>query len=251
MEYYSKQRGNIEMKKLNSIVLILLLGTISYAQESGVSVRIGIGSYQFNDMKLYQDEIIAISPVDAKGFTYFPPYTNLKFQFYKKNYIGLKFGIFYGYSATGAYATYTDYSGTMNITQNISAFQLGASLYYPLVFKNYFEISTYGSLMFGYIHNRIIESISTFNYFEDHSVRQKAFSPSAEVGFEAIYHLLKYTLGIEAGYQYDVGGTFKITEADSEDAKLILPERAGHSNLSGIRLTAKFILRFNANLLYE
>ncbi len=239
------------MKRLNTIILILLLGTISYAQESGFSFRIGIGTYQFNDMKLFQDEIIAISPVDAKGFTYFPPYTHFRLQVHKKNYTGIKYGVFYGYSATGAYATYADYSGTMNINQSISAFQLGTSLYYPLVFRNYFEISAYGSLMFSYTRDQITESISTYYYFEDLTVKLRSFSPSAEVGFEAIYHLLNYTLGIEAGYQYDVGGTFKIAKADTEDANLILPERAGHSNLSGVRLTAKIIFRFNANLLNE
>jgi hypothetical protein len=233
------------MRRFKLILIISIFAANVQAQYTGASIAGGIGTYQLHDLKMFQDEIIAIAPVDAKGFTYFPPYTNIRMEVYRKNRMGLKYALTYSYSTTGAHANYRDYSGSMDIDQNVTAYQLGVSIYYPLLFKQYFEIFTYGRGMLGYTRNQITQFITAAQDFQTLDVRMRAISPSAEAGLEAIYHLTKYSFAIEAGYQYDLGGNLKVAENDIEAASLFIPDRQVKSNISGFRLAAKFVVRFN------
>ena len=233
------------MRKFRLILIILLFAVKIQAQYTGASVAGGIGTYQLHDLKMFQDELIAFAPVDAKGFTYFPPYTNIRLEVYRKNRMGLKYALTYSYSATGAHANYIDYSGSMDIDQNVTAHQLGAGIYYPLLFKQYFEILPYGRVMLGYTRNQVSRNISLLQDYQNLDVRMRALSPSAEAGLEAIYHLTKYSFAVEAGYQYDLGGNLQVADNDIEIASLFIPNRQVRSDMSGLRLTAKFVIRFN------
>lgn len=239
------------MRKLNIIIVILLLSANIYAQRTGLTIGAGIGTYQLNDLKLFQDELIALAPVSANGFTYFPPYSHIQVELFRKNLKLMKYGLSYSYSTTGAHANYSDYSGIMNIDQNIEAHQLGAAIFYPLVSKEYFEISPYGRLMIAYTQNWATREISTIFKIDNLGARMRTISPAAEVGLETVCHLKNYSLGIEAGYQYDVGGNMKIAKNDVEAADLFLPDRQLRSNISGLRIIVKLAIRFDKEISIE
>lgn len=233
------------MKRFRVILIIMLFAANTHAQYYGFSVAGGIGTYQLNDLKLFQDEMIAIAPVQAKGLTYFPAFTQIRLEGLRKTMNGMKYGLSYSFSTTGAHANYSDNSGIMNIDQNISGHQLGIAIYIPLLSKKYLEILPYGRIMLGYTSNWVAREISIYQNFQNIGLRMNALSPAAELGLEALYHFHIYSFGIEAGYQYDVGGTMKIADINQEAADLILPpDRQVRSNISGLRIAAKIVMRF-------
>lgn len=233
------------MRRFKGILIILLFAANIQAQYSAASFAIGIGTYQLSDLKLFQDELIAIAPVAVKGFTYFPAFTHIRSEVFRKTRMGMKYGLSYSFSTTGAHANYRDYSGVININQEVTAHQLGAAIYYPLYSKEYFELLPFGRIMFGYASSLVRREISTLYEQQNIGVKMRAFSPSAEVGLEAIYHLKVYSFAIEGGYQYDVGGNLKVSDNDSQAAGMILPDRQVRLNMSGLRIAAKIVLRFN------
>ncbi|MDA3823266.1 MAG: hypothetical protein PF450_11755, partial [Bacteroidales bacterium] len=197
------------MKKVSLfITLSLMLGVLN-AQQTGVSITLGIGSYELQDLKNYQDNLIERLPLEVKGFSYYPPYTNVRLNLFKTLPSGLKYGLVYGYSTSGAHANYTDGSGYLNLDQNIVAHQLGASASYRLLYTNFIEVLTYGDLRLAYVRNIAEMNIVANNYFENNQIKLTAISPLAELGIETLLHLKKLSLGLEAGYLYDVGGKFK------------------------------------------
>ena len=139
----------------------------------------------------------------------------------------------------------------MNLDQYVKAYQIGAAAYYPLHFRKYFEVLPYGRILVGYTRNLINRTVNTLYDYQYYNVNMHSFSPALEAGAEAIYHFSRYSFGIEAGYQYDVGGTMNIADKDKDRASLFVPDRQVKSNLSGLRAMAKFIIRFNNELLTE
>lgn len=231
-------------------MFIVVSGALS-GQQSGLSLSGGVGTYELGDLKSYHNELLTRLPVDAKAFKYFPPHTNFRINLYRQETSGLKYGLVYAYSTSGAHANYTDFSGRLNLDQRIASYQAGASCGYRLLnidfFITQFEISAYGDLRLAYIRNQVTVDINTrYYYYENNKLNLTAFSPGAELGLEAVFNINTMSFGIEGGYYFDAGTAFKAGQESLLTSTVSLPPTGVlKSDMSGFRVGIKAVKRFS------
>ncbi len=238
------------MKKIASFLLVIILAFQAHGQFKGLSITGGIGTYNLTDLADYQALLVTRLPVEVTQFSAFPVYTNVRMSLFQEGRSGLKYGFTYAYSATGAHANYTDFSGSLNLNQTLSAYQLGLTASYPfLTFdlpSNKIDFSLYGDLRMAYVRDKVNINISTLYYYEDNSVILSVVSPLTEIGLEGMLHLKKVSLGLEGGYLYDFGRQFNFGEQTSLAPTVSLATaRDLRSEMSGFRLGIKMIFIFN------
>lgn len=237
---------------LRTLIALLLLGASLpvLSQQRGFSVTGGISTFEAGELKQYQDMLLEAAPVDVKGFTYFPPHTNIRLRLFQRHREKWKFTAGYSYTSTGAHGNYTDQSGYMDINQYLTSYQLGAAAYYRLFYWNFIEAMGYANLAITYTDNEVNRVVSTNTYYyEENTLQMRAFHPVAEAGVELLYHLNNYSFGLEGGYQYDVGGTFKVRDNTRFNSDPVEPQSDLKSNISGFRLGVKFVLLFKSDIL--
>ncbi|MFC2080153.1 hypothetical protein ACFLRQ_01625 [Bacteroidota bacterium] len=231
-------------KRILVVFLSFILGSL-YAQQNGISITGGIGAYNMQDLRNYQDELITRMPVNVEGLSYFPSYTNIRLNLFRQYSNGLKYGLVFAYAATGAHANYKDNSGSLNLDQTISAYRLGISASYQLLQFKAINFMAYGDLGIGYIRDNVNMVISTNYYYTNNTLILSTFSPQAELGIEALYNINNISLGIEGGYLFDIGNEFKYGNQSLPNPNIsLLPTSDYKSELSGFRLGLKFIFWF-------
>lgn len=223
-------------------------------QQSGISLSGGIGTYELRDLKSYHNDLITRLPVEARAFEYFPPFTNIRINLYRQGPSRLKYGLVYAFSASGAHANYTDYSGQLNLDQEIASHQFGASGGYRLLnidsYITQFEISAYGDLRIAYVRDQVTMNINTLYYYENNKFDLTTFSPGAELGLDAVFNFNTMSLGVEGGYYFDTGTKFKSgTESLDRSSVSLIPSGELKTDMSGFRAGIKVIKRFNPEML--
>ncbi|MEX0988391.1 MAG: hypothetical protein WD052_13015 [Bacteroidales bacterium] len=241
---------NTSMKRAIIIIFAVIITVQVKGQSSGISITGGVGTYELLDLKSYQDVLIERLPVDAMPFEYFPLYTNIRINLIKQHSPALKYGLIYGFSTTGAHANYSDYSGYLNLDQNLSAYQFGATAGYRLLnidfFITQFELFAYGDIRLGYVRDHVTMNIATTYYYEYNTLKLTSVSPMAEVGLEAMFRIKKISVGVEGGYLFDSGRNFKAGEESQPFSSVSLrPPGDLRSGMSGFRGGLKFVLWFN------
>ncbi len=228
------------MRKGIILLLLLLAGLNIQAQRKGLSVTAGMADYNFAELKAYQDDLISRVPFDVKGFSYFPRYSNFRLSYFLLQDNGLKLGLVYAYSTTGAHANYKDLSGQLNIDQFVTAYQFGISGSYPFIGNGKFDLSGYGDLRLAYVRNQVNMNIVTLYYFESNTLKMKTFSPGLEAGLELNYNINRISFGLQGGYYLDSGSSFDIgTESLSDPLASLKTTSELHSQLSGFRAGIK------------
>lgn len=238
------------MKKIIYMILVTCVASPVFGQNSGVSVSAGIGSFHLSELKSYQEQLNSRLPVEATGFDFFPNYTSIRINLFRQPAEKVRYGITYGFSTTGAHSNYADYSGILNLDQNITSYQLGISGGYRLLQMNFtrttLEMMVYGDLRLGYVRDEVQMNINTDYYYENSRMILNAFTPLAEAGIDAMFRFTKVSLGISGGYLYDTGSKFKEGNSSSLNQTVSLrPTEELHSGLSGFRAGLKLILWFN------
>ncbi|MEX0982142.1 MAG: hypothetical protein WD577_12570 [Bacteroidales bacterium] len=244
------------MKKAVFFILFTFAASHLAGQQSGLSITGGIGTYELSDLKTYHNELLTRLPLEAGAFTYFPPFTNIRINLYRQELSGLKYGLVYAFSATGAHANYTDYSGYLNLDQEIAAYQFGASAGYRLLnvdfFITQFVISAYGDLRLSYTRDKVMMNINTRHYYENNKLILNAFSPGAELGLEALFNVNTISVGVEGGYYFDAGTKFNAGEQSNPESYVsLLPPGELNTDMSGVRIGLKVVKRFSLELFAE
>jgi hypothetical protein len=241
----------------NAVFFILLTFATSHlaGQQSGLSITGGIGTYDLNDLKTYHNELLSRLPVEAGAFAYFPPFTSLRVNLFRQELSGLKYGLVYAFSSSGAHANYTDFSGSLNLDQEIASYQVGAFAGYRLLnidfFVTEFEISAYGDLRLSYVRDKVEMNINTpqFYYYENNKLNLNAFSPGAELGLDAAFNFSTISIGIEGGYYFDAGTKFKAGDQSNPTSNVsLVPAGELRTDLSGFRIGVKGVKRFNLEM---
>lgn len=238
------------MKKIILFLAVILLAANIQGQFSGLGITGGIGTYNLSELSQYQSVLSSRLPVEVKQFSSFPAYSNFRLNLFNEQPSGFNYGITFAYSTTGSHANYTDFSGFLNLDQLITAFQFGVSAGYPLlhfdVAENRLEFLVYGDLRLGYIRDKVTMNITTNYYFESNALILNTFSPQTEIGLQSMYHMTRFSLGVEAGYLYDVGRKFDVGEQSSYSSSVSLkPTGDLSSGMSGFRIGLKMIFWFN------
>lgn len=239
------------MKKITIILILVFAITKASGQGTGFSVTAGAGTYDLGMLKSYQDVLISRIPVEARGFSYFPPYTNVRLNLFRQHNEKLKYGLIYAFSTTGAYANYTDYSAYLNLDQQVTAYQLGLSASYRLLNADFsssrLSVSAYGDLRLGLVRDRVSMSINTvFYYYENNHLVLQTVSPMAEAGLDAMFHFSKFSVGLEGGMLYDAGAAFNEGNNSFPNPTISLtPSSDLKSEMSGFRGGVKLIFWIN------
>lgn len=235
------------MKKI-AITIILTISIIQVkGQGTGFSITGGIGTYDLGILKSYQEVLMSRLPVEARGFSSFPPYTNVRLNLFRQHTDKLKYGLIYAFSTTGAYANYTDYSGYLNLDQEVTAYQLGLSASYRLLNVDLeatrISVSAYGDLRLGFVRDKVSMSINTiYYYYENNNLILQTVSPMAEAGLDVMFHLNKISLGLEGGMLYDAGAIFREGSASFPNSQVSLsPSTDLESGMSGLRGGIKLV----------
>lgn len=229
-----------------------MVACITKAQQSGFAVTGGIGTYKLSGLKNYQIELTGRMPVDVKNFSNFPAYTSYKINLFKQKTSGIKYGVAFAFSTSGAHANYTDISGYLNLDQSISAYQLNTNASYRMINGNYIDLFATGYMGLSYVRDVTIFNISTYYYYNNNQLVLSAISPFLELGLEGLYNLSKISVGIEGGYLIDAGSKFKVGEESYPESLVsISPSQEIKSAMSGFRMGLKFILWFNTDIIEE
>jgi hypothetical protein len=246
----------MKANRLKHIRIIVITVTLSvsmnvHAQNFGLAVRGGVGTYKMSDLKYYQEYLLAGFPVEGKMISLFPPYLSGGVGFFRTMTNDLRIGIDYNFSSTGAKAYYSDYSGERSTTIIVKANHIGASVYYRLLGGSKFELLATGSLSAIISNLELSETLGAnsryFGSFLDgYTSSYKSVSPSVSAGLEALFHADKYSFGVDAGYCHDF--TNDLIYAD--DSKYYLtdpndPERILTADWSGFRAHIKILFWFN------
>lgn len=244
------------MKQITLIIILSLSLLHAKGQHTGFSITGGIGTYDQESLQSYQEVLIARLPVEARGFNYFPPYTNIRLNLFKQHTAKLKYGLSYAFSTTGALANYTDYSGYLNLDQVVTAYQLGISAGYRLVNVKFpsarFDISAYGDLYLAYVRDEVSMVISTDFYYENNRVVLKTVSPMAAAGLDAMFHFSKLSVGVEGGVLYDTGSEFNAGNASYPSSSVSLTPPAGiTSGMTGLRGGIKVIMWISREMIIQ
>ena len=230
------------MKRQFITILLLLTAFFAKSQDRGISATFGVGSYNMADLKLYQDELISRLPVEARGLSYFPTYSNLRINYFKVTN-RIKYGLVLAHNTTGAHANYSDPSGYLNLNQVVGVYQAGVSGSYRLVNVSGLELMAYGDFRLGYVRNEVTMSINTTYYFESTSQILSTVSPLLEGGLEVLYNFNNFAFGIEGGYLFDTGTKFKRGNLSSYGGTVSLaPGSDLKSELTGYRIGIKFLI---------
>ena len=244
------------MKKIAFIFIFVFSLGAAKGQFAGFSITGGMGTYDLSTLKTYHDALLPRMPVEVRGFDYFPPFTNIRITAFKQKTERLNYGLVFAYSATGAHANYTDYSGYLNFDQTISVYQLGITANYRLLNvdlgSTLFSVGGYGDLRLGYLRDKVFMNISTSYYYENNELLLSAVSPMAETGLEAMFHFSKVSLGLEGGLLYDTGA--KLSEGNSSYSGTgvsLSPTNEVRSGMTGLRAGVKLILWMDQDLISE
>ncbi|MFZ5939741.1 MAG: hypothetical protein ACOYXB_04130 [Bacteroidota bacterium] len=235
------------MKKILYILLLSLLSlpAIKAQPVPGLQVGAGIGSYSVEGLKAIQQILLDEFPVEGQINSLFPPYYIYNINMFLPFGERIRAGVVYRFGSTGARASYRDYSGQITADQLLTMHQLGANVSYRLFYANYLEVRAGGSLMLGYTNDEISRDILITGYYLPQHLGLRAFSMVAEPGLEFLYHFRTYSFGIEAGYQYDFGGRFRIKDRQGEF--FYNPNDNTHpvmTDISGFRAGIRFIIWF-------
>jgi|GEM_PF-2073112 len=242
--------ATVIMKRILLIIILAISLSHAKGQDSGFSITGGIGTYDLEALKSYHELLISRLPVEARGFNYFPPFTNVRMSLFRQHTKKMSYGLVYAFSTTGALANYTDYSGYLNLDQVVTAYQFGITASYRLLNIDFastrFDISAYGDLQLAYVRDEVSMVIGTDYYYENNRLVLRTISPLATAGLDAMVHFSKLSVGVEGGMLFDTGAEFNAGNASyPESAVSLSPPSELKSGMTGLRGGVKVIIRIS------
>jgi hypothetical protein len=205
------------MKKISFGILAIVLLTISaqssFCQGGGIIFSAGVSSSRMDDLKSLQEYILSTYPVEGKITSSFPPFTSASITIFKQLYDNIRVGGGYSYSTTGGKSSYSDYSGQIVSDITADMHRLGAYLSYSLMGGDRLDLNLYGKLDANLTSLSIESYYNILSYSNGITNKYRSISPLGVIGAELMYKFGNFALGMDAGYQVDLAGNLKDTEA--------------------------------------
>ncbi len=184
---------------------IWLTAAASWAQQSyTIQAGVGYGSYLMEDVRRLHNDFDASAPVAMKRTDNLgpSPYYDVQFRFgSREKYF---FGLAYRNISSGIRSVYEDYSGSLELRQEVSAQCFGLLAGTALVSKSHWWI------------NGGLELYATWEQYELHAIEQYGGMPVNEVHnnfknqsffanlfIEGTYHFGAWSTTLKAGYTAD------------------------------------------------
>jgi hypothetical protein len=202
------------MKKQVIIATIIFLTLGSWntglrAQEYGVFLSGGVATMRMDDMKYLLRSVMDTYPVEARVISSFPPYTSISVGFMKKTYPHVKLGAGYGFTTSGSRANYTDFSGSLTTEITAVSHQLGAIVGYSPFASDRLEFSLLGRVNLNFTRMDVSTALIASGYSSGGNNKYTSLSPQVSGLAEFLYHIGKFSLGLEGGYLIDIPGKLK------------------------------------------
>ncbi|MDD4108079.1 MAG: hypothetical protein PHH93_05100 [Prolixibacteraceae bacterium] len=228
------------MKKYIIIIAISLASLGTIAQNNlKISIDAGYGTYQFDELKQFQTDLIQNYPgLPFKAVEQYPGFLNYSAAVEYRVYNNLWAGLNGGYYTTGGRNHIADYSGEYKLDIPVSGIKTGAQLSY--IFPTDKKIKPYIRLKGGTIFSTVKTEESFIIYDFDSSSTEYKFKatnifgePSAGLIFEPVKVISVY---LNAGYQVDFKGEL-YKEGNNNEALLFQSGDKVRANWSGLRLS--------------
>jgi hypothetical protein len=223
------------------LICMVFFSSMLSAQSYSFSASAGISTMQLNELTAYQQELIDNSIVSLRGLSFFPAYSYTNLSFENAVLDKWRLGGTLGYATTGAHANYSDYSGYLNIDQNLFTFHLGLTGYYSLFTSKSWELSLMGNLSLTHTRVKVSKYIITARLSEENSLLLTSFSPSGLGGIELMYHFETVSLGLEAGYLANLSTEIKPANTLNFSSTELEPSGIVRANSSGLRAGLKIV----------
>ena len=135
------------MKKLFFIVFMILPAEYIYSQSIKVEINSGIGTYNHDDLKSFQDYLITFAPPHTKKVSEFPPYfyysASVENILNERHLIGINFT----WLTSGGRNDIKDYSGEYSLDMHING--IGAGFQYRYIVSSFKNFDIYAKARLG------------------------------------------------------------------------------------------------------
>ncbi|NLO02902.1 MAG: hypothetical protein GX126_11415 [Bacteroidales bacterium] len=206
-----KDSINIFSVKSYIICAFVLLVVFNVKGQDNLKVSIdgGYGTYQFDELKQFQTDLLKFYPdLPVKAVEQFPGFINYSASIEYRVYKNLWLGLNGGYFTTGGRNHIEDYSGEYRLDIPASGKRLGGQLSY--MFPTDKKIKPFVRLKGGVLFS----TVKTEEYFVVHDVDSTSTNykfkgtsfwgePSVGLAYEPVKKLFVY---LNAGYQFDWKG---------------------------------------------
>jgi hypothetical protein len=235
------------MKKfIQVLVLILIIPFHGKSQQLGAGFQSGFGTFSMTDLKSFNTAVIGDLPFDSKTVHDFPMYLFYR-PYILMNIWRISFGPVYIFQSTGSRVSAKDYSGEYRFDMILNSHAPGIYTEGLLKSPGRFQYSIY-SIFGGLFSNmKMIEYLKVWDEIVTNSnIKFKAKNLFLESGFNIRYPVKFLEIGINAGYQFRLGGKPFYFE-NNKEAQLINirtgdPVRAGWNGLR-IGLSISYALK--------
>jgi len=194
------------MKKNHTIVVINILLSINlFSQQTKIFGELNYNTFSHSSLQQFQKDFIDdLNNIPAKVNDNFP--SNIGFTI-GVDLVENNIGLFGSYNFTGGKISYSDYSGAIKITQEISAFTIGG-IYYFDIFKD--KRLKLGLKAFGTFSTLKLDSYANIsNTINQESLGFKSFDfgTGAMIAYE--YPLSFIIIRASTGFDLVFGGKLK------------------------------------------
>ena len=225
------------MKNFIKVILILLFAQSSFGQKSKISLNIGYGTYQMNDLQKIQSSAANNTSIyHVEEVQQFPGFINYSASFdyflNTKNLVGLQAA----YYTTGGRNHVADYSGEYYLNMPVSSYNIG--LQYQNIFSSENKFDYYARLKCGVSFSNLTIDESITIHQVDSTSSSYAFSATSfytEPSLGVLYGLGdNFGINFSLGYQIDVPGA--LHTKGNKDEILGSTDSHIHCNWSGLRI---------------
>jgi hypothetical protein len=197
------------MKKLCLIVYMILSAEYIYSQGIKVEINSGIGTYNHDDLKSFQDYLLTFAPPHTRAVAKFPPYLYYSASFENilnnRHLIGVNFTLL----TSGGRNDIKDYSGEYSLDLHING--IGAGLQYRYIVNSFKNFDIYAKARAGFIFStfymkerlNLIQSDTTTTS-EHFRAMNIYFEPSIGITWN---FWKRISLDFSLGYEIDTKGS--------------------------------------------
>jgi hypothetical protein len=197
------------MKKLFFIVLMILSSEYIFSQSIKVEINSGLGTYNHDDLKSFQDYLLTLAPPHTRKVAEFPPYyyysASVENILNEHHLIGINFA----FLTSGGRNDIRDYSGEYSLDMHING--IGAGFQYRYIISSFKNFDLYAKARVGllfssfYMKERLnliqVDTTTTSDRFRAMNIY---YEPSLGITWNFRSRL---SLDFSLGYEIDTKGS--------------------------------------------
>lgn len=234
------------MRKVMRLILLIVMIALAvpgvHAQdERGIMASFGGATFKMEDMKYFQEYILATYPVEGEIISSFPLYTSFSVNYLAQLWPLVRIGAGYANTTTGAKSDYTDFSGYIHTNLTATSHRVGAFLNYIFMGNDRLDLSLFGRLDLNISKIEEGTAIYANGRYNEMFNNYRSFSPNLSAGLDIMYNLKNLSVGIEGGYLMDFRGKLENTGTSSNLKDPVDNNRILTSDWTGWRAGIKVI----------